>query len=153
MSTSNFPPIPQPRGIVRPPTSAPFDQRRGVINRVESMSGKVHRVQGFFKLTGAGEKAVDVVFPVWFIENPIATFGGELAPNEFPDAGYYPTVSVVVLAWQMEVKSEERSYFAGATLGAVTTGKAGQVLIVHWQMEGKALRNPVGDAGGDDGVI
>lgn len=153
MSFANLPPIPKPRGIVRPPTTAPFDARRGTINRIESMTGKVHRVQGFFTLTGAGELSVEVDFPVWFIENPICSFGGELAANEFPEAGFYPTVSVVVLAWKKEDRPGDVSYFSGAHLGAVTTGKAGQVLVVHWQMEGKALRNPLGDAGGTDGVI
>ncbi len=148
-----MPPIPVQRGIVRPATTAPFDARRGAVNRMESMSGRVHRVQGFFTVTGAGEVSVEVDFPVWFIENPVITFGGELAPNEFPEAGSYPTVSVVVLAWKKEDRPGDVSYFIGAHLGAVTTGKSGQILIVHWQMEGKALINPIGDAGGADGVI
>jgi hypothetical protein len=141
------------RGIVRPATTAPFDQRRGAVNRIEAMTGKVHRVQGFFTLTGAGERSVEVDFPVWFVENPVLTFGGELAPNEFPEAGYYPTVSVVVLAWKLKTPTPEVNYYVGAHLGAVTTGKAAQVLIVHWQVEARALRNPLGDAGGTDGVI
>lgn len=148
-----FPPIPQLPGPTPGPTTAPLEDRRGTVSRIEAQSGEVFRVQGLFHYDGAGEASVEVNFPVWFIEHPFPTFGGELAPNQSPTAGEFPTVSVVVLGWKMQDYPGGVSYYIGAYLGVVTTGPADQKMLVSWQVEGKALNNPIGDPGTPDGTI
>lgn len=144
-----MPPIPTPPAAVRPPTQAPLEDRRGTVNRVESMSGRDHFVQGHLTLAGAGEASIEVRFPVWFIEKPIFTFGGELAEGESPTQTKYPTISAVVLRWILQEYPGDIHYWSGAILGAVSTGIPEQNLVLHWQFQGRALRNPTSDSGGD----
>lgn len=144
-----MPPIPQAPVQLRAPTQATLEDRRGTVNRVESMSGRPHRVQGHFTMNGAGEASIEVRFPVWFIEKPIFTFGGEMVEGESPTQTQYPTISVVVHRWILQEYPGDIHYFSGAILGPVSTGTEAQKLLVHWQCEGKALRNPTSDSGGD----
>lgn len=150
MSFPAFPPIPQPPQRPASPTPAPLEERRGAVNRIEAMTGRVHRVQGFIDVEGAGETSYEVGFPVWFFERPLFTFGGEMADNEAPEAENFPTVSVVVLGWKKQEFDMNVSYWSGAYLGIVTTGRLGHRMTVHWQMEGKALRNPMAGASSTD---
>lgn len=153
-SFDNMPPIPVVPFRMRPPTQAPLEDRRGVIERIEGMAGRVHRVQGHFSKKGAGEASIEVRFPVWFIEKPIFTFGGELAENTSPTTRKFPTISVIVLNWILQEYPGDINYYIGAILGPVSTGTSDQEIIVHWQFEGKALRNPTSDSGGTtDGTI
>lgn len=130
----------------------PFEQRRADLDRIDSMMVKVHTVTGWLDVTNAGEASVDVNFPVWFIEKPGFYFGGELADGFSPVETDFPTISVMVLRWDIETRGLGE-YWVGATLGVVTTGAADQKVTVHWHMEGKALRNPVGDNGETEDTV
>lgn len=125
---------------------SPIEQRRADLERVESMTVKDHVVTGLVEVSGAGEVAIDVNFPVWFVERPSTYFGGELADGHSPTETDFPTISVMVLRWAKETRGLGE-YWTGATLGIVTTGDADHQVIAHWHMEGKALRNPVGGKG------
>jgi hypothetical protein len=113
--------------------------------RVSESSAEFQVVQGFLTVDKAGEVSVDVNFPVRFIERPSLSFGGELDGNHFPEAGNYPTVSVVVARWTKDLidTTRDEGFYSGATLMVVTTGKSDQKMIVHWQMSGRAFKNPV----------
>jgi hypothetical protein len=125
-------------------SSYAFDRRDAARQRAASLEVKVVSANGFVQAAGAGEGLVDVVFPNWYVEKPAISFGGELA-NQSPVAGKFPTVSVVVTSWSTQDRNFN-TYYLGATLAVVTTGPPDQVLIVHWQAEGKALSAP-GDIG------
>jgi hypothetical protein len=158
MGDLTFPPLPTPPPApVRPPTVAPLEARRGTAARLDSITGKVHRIQGLFTVTltgdGGGEATHDVNFPVWFIEHPHFTFGFEMAADQVLTAGKYPTLSLGVLRWAMKPYPAGVSYYIGATLVVVVGGVDKQVQLVHWQVEGKALRNPTGETTTADGTI
>lgn len=149
-----FPSLPSPPPARRrPPTSAPLEARRGAARRLEDLVGRFHTIEGFIDLNGAGEALLDVNFPVWFLEKPLFTFGGELAVDQVLTAGQFPTLSMLVQRWQMKDYPNNVSYFAGATLAIVITGPATQRLIGHWQVQAKALRNPSGETVTVDGPI
>lgn len=137
----------------RPPTVAPLEERRGTANRLDAITGKLHSVQGFIEIIGSGEALLDVNFPVWFMDKPTFTFGGEMAPDQVLTTGQYPMLSVLVHRWRMKDYPNGVSYYAGATLIIVTTGTDDQKLLGHWQAQGKALRNPTGETVTADGVI
>lgn len=151
----DFPRVPTPPPPARrpPPTGAPLEARRGATGRLDSLTGRVHTVQGFFDLDGAGEALLDVNFPVWFMERPLFTFGAEMRAGNALSVGAYPTISVLVLRWSMKDYPGGVSYFAGATLVVVADGTADQSMLVHWRVEGKALRNPTGETFTADGAI
>lgn len=151
MEFPKLPAPPTPR--TRPPTVAPLEARRGAANRLESITGKVHSIQGWFTLKGSGEALLDVSFPVWFLERPLFTFGAEMAADQVLTVGSYPTISVIVHRWAMKDFPGGVSYWKGATLIAVSGGSDEQALLVHWQVQGKALRNPSGQTLTADGTI
>jgi hypothetical protein len=99
-------------------------------------------------LNGVGEIAKEVVFPVKFVEKPLLSFGGELSENSSPTDGSFPTVSVVVGGWNLEIpgvenqETPDRKYFVGANLLVVTTG-VDESMWIHWHMTGVAITNPV----------
>ena len=129
-----------------------IDQRVNQRDRAASMNIAPTRLSGFMNVTGTGEVSVDVAFPIWFIEKPSLTFGAELADGHSPEATNFPTVSVMVLKWRTETRGLG-TYWVGATLGVVTTGKEGHETIVHWQAEAKALQNPKANIPGFDEAL
>lgn len=134
------------------------EARRRDLGRVEDFIIKPTRVTGFVLTEGAGEALHEVVFPVTFTERPSMSFGGELDVDEFVEALVFPTVSVVVVSWAKTMTdrvgggTNAPGWFAGAILAIVTSGKSGQRMWVHWQAEGKALRDPVHHSGDSDGA-
>ena len=74
--------------------------------RIEDSIARHQIVQGQFLVSGVGELAKEVVFPVKFIEKPLLSFGGELAENSSPTDGGFPTISVVVGGWNLEIPGE-----------------------------------------------
>jgi hypothetical protein len=116
--------------------------------RIEDSIARHQIVQGQFLVSGVGELAKEVVFPVKFIEKPLLSFGGELAENSSPTDGGFPTISVVVGGWNLEIPGEtnqetpDRKYFVGANLLVVTTG-TDENMWIHWHMSGMAITNPV----------
>lgn len=120
-----------------------FFQRHREADRIEEFLTKNTSVFGRVLVKGAGEVVVTVDFPIWFIERPNFSFGGELAEGDFIKEKSFPTVSGVIEEWVM--KKEQRlggGYFTGAKIIVVTTGKIDQNVWLHWRFEGKALSNP-----------
>jgi len=135
------------------------EQRRSTVDRINEFLVKPTRVVGFDALTVGvavatvppslsksqdAESLYDVNFPVWFVEKPSMSFGAELDDTQSPTAQAFPKVSIVVARWRK--KQEDRpgdGYFTGAQLAVVISGPvAGFKMIVHWQAEGQAMRNP-----------
>lgn len=135
-------------GILRP-----FETRRADLARVEAALIKPTRVTGFELTHGAGEATIEVKFPVWFVQKPSMSFGGELDEGEFVEEGKFPTVSVVVVSWVMAQKERDGGWFVGAALAVVTTGKDDQRMWVHWQAEAKAIANPSSPGSGIEQAI
>lgn len=121
------------------------EARRTDIQRVEDFLIKPTRVSGFYEIifdgtSTAQETLVDVTFPVWFVDRPAMSFGGELV-RDIVEVGNYPTISVVVIAWEkVNDLRPGGGYWAGATLAVVATGRLEERMIVHWQAEARALR-------------
>jgi hypothetical protein len=126
-----------------PRARVPFEQRRSEVAHVDDQSIRPTRVTGFELTVGAGEATVNVDFPVWFVEKPSMSFGGEFEKNEYLVERRFPTVSVVVVEWKIALPDRPGGgWYVGAILATVTTGRREQRVWVHWQAEGKAIRNP-----------
>lgn len=119
-----------------------IDRRRADVARGEQILVAPTTAVGLVEVQNAGEVLVEVTFPVWFTERPFFSFGGELAEGHSPEATNFPTVSAVVNTWTKNQRGLG-TYWVGATLCLVTTGRADHRMVVHWRMEGKALANPV----------
>jgi hypothetical protein len=114
----------------------------------EEFTVKQQTVNGQFIQSGVGESSNTIWFPLRFIEKPYFSFGGELTPDSSAVTTMFPTISVVVLEWEIEedetiTNSYKRAY-VGAILGVVTTGVA-ERMNVHWRFEGKGMVNPYGE--------
>lgn len=144
-----------PPNTLRPAPRAPFspfESRRSDIDRQDASSVGNHRITGFLTVINAGEVAVDVIFPLWFVEKPAFSFGAELAEGFSAVALNMPTVSCVVLRWAKELR-DMATYWTGATLAVVTTGAEDHQMVIHWHMEGKAFVNPVLGTNDTDSTI
>lgn len=143
-------------GLFGPRYHLPFERRRAYLDRVDEAVIKKTRVSGFEKVVGTGETSTEVAFPVWFTERPSMSFGAELDENDFAEDTKFPTVSVVVLSWNKNLTERiGGGYWVGATLAIVTNGRAypTQRFVVHWQAEGRAIRNPALESGGTDDAL
>jgi hypothetical protein len=117
--------------------------------RVAQMGVQITECSGTIFVEGAGEVTPPpiVQFPVAFIEKPAISGGYELVDNQALEAGNFPTCNVGVVRWVTYVPDRVRTYYVGAHLGIVTTGREDQLFYAHWQMRGRALRNPIADTG------
>ena len=145
--------VPAAPTVTNAQTVRALEQRRGELGRVGDMSVKLHRCTGFVTVQDAGEVALDVYFPVHYVERPGMSFGGELAEGHSPEETNFPTVSVVVLRWIKQKRGEMSEWFVGANLGIVTTGREAHQMIVHWHAEGKAMVNPLNTSGDTAGTL
>ena len=142
-------PPPPPRPAGRGLSARPFEQRRGQVQRAEAMRSRVHRIQGFLDLNGLGTGTQEVAFPVWFVERPSYSQGWELADGEVLEANNFPELHSGVLRFVINTPLPHVPYWTGAILFInVTAGKDTQKLVLHWQVEGKALRAPTTDSSG-----
>jgi hypothetical protein len=135
------PTAPAPVAGSGPDPRAPLQQRQGDVDRVNAMSPKVYRVQGFIGVTGSGASLQPVKFPVKFIELPAFSFGGSLDDGQSVENGNFPTVSVVVASWEYENHPHGANYYLGATLAINVCGRSDQRMTVHWQCEARCLGN------------
>lgn len=128
----------------------PFPGPSGVFKMMQSEQARVERFQakptsatGRELLLNPGEALVDVTFGVWFIERPTMTFGGELEVGEYVVDQNFPTMTGVVVEWTRQKPDRSNGgYFVGARVAAVSTGRDGHRIWLHWRAEGKALANP-----------
>lgn len=135
-----------------PNPAGSFEQRRGEVERGYSVRGGVFRLLGTRDLSKAGEVLDVVNFPVWFLERPSISGGGELAPNEALVDGDFPRWNVGVKQWRTTEQGGVGetglvTMYVGATFIFVAEGPAAMRSTIHWQLEGRALRNPL--VGGD----
>lgn len=120
-----------------------IELRRGEIDRVNAQGAQFMKVTGDIEVDDIGETVCTVSFPCYFSEKPFFTFGPELASGVQPVSGQLPTCHAVVTKWQETVRDDNTNIYSGATISIVTSGPAGQAMIVQWHMEGTALRGPV----------
>lgn len=134
----------RPRGLM--------ESRREDVKRIDAMTVKVTRVTGRVLVVGSGEVTVNIPFAVNFTEKPVFNFGGELDDNHRATAGRYPTVSGVIVGWEVvkEIEGATDGYFVAADIALVTTGQDDQNMWFHYSFEGKAIRNPLLDIEGTD---
>lgn len=121
-------------------------RRHGDDDRSNALGVQFTDCSGTVYIEGSGEATQEVTFPATFIEKPAISGGFELVENEAVDVGNLPTCSVGVLAWRTNKPDEVRTYWVGALLVIVTTGKDDQKYYAHWQMRGRAFRNPIGSS-------
>lgn len=120
------------------------EDRRQQVNRINDQLIKPTRVSGFYEIMFQGtattqEIAVDVTFPVWFVDRPGMSFGAELL-RDVIEAGNYPTISVVVITWtKVHDLRPGGGYFTGCRFAIVASGRVGEEMMVHWQADGKAM--------------
>lgn len=101
-------------------------------------------VHGQFLMENAGELLRDLSFPIMFIEKPLFTFGGALEDNQAIEDGNFPTVSAVVVRWNVELRGDQTYLYRGCSLAAVTTGVSDQRMWINWNFTGIGLTNPTG---------
>lgn len=120
------------------------EDRRQHVNSVNDQLIKPTRVSGFYEIAFQGtattqEIAVDVEFPVWFVDRPGMSFSAELM-RDILEPGNFPTISVVVVSWVKEHDVRPGGgLFTGCRLAIVASGRAGEEMIVHWQADAKAM--------------
>jgi hypothetical protein len=108
-----------------------------------------HISHGRVLVKGVGESTIAVNFPVWYIEVPTFTFGGELSEGHPPMDGQYPVFSASVMKWRVLRPDRTlntgglRKYYRGARLALVQFGPDAQDFWFHWQFVGMAITNPV----------
>ena len=131
------------------------EHRRDDLTRINSMTVKPTRVSGYITIAhpsdiDSAEASVDLPFPVVFTEKPVFTYGAELGENHRALAGQYPTMSACVVLWDTvgAVEGATEGRYVGCTVATVSTGQAGQIIVLHYSFEGKAIRNPL--SGGDE---
>lgn len=138
--------------VTRPPGFV-LQRRNADQAQIQDQSVKMTRVTGRLLIKDPGEVLAEVGFPVYFAERPSLSFGAEMDDNFVAVDGSFPTVSVVVTKWVREERQDDAiGRFVGAELAVVTTGIAGQQMWVHWNVQGKALRNPVRYTSIDDEI-
>jgi hypothetical protein len=127
-----------------------MERRRDDVERIDDMRVKATDVSGYVLLAhGAdvttAEATVDLDFPVTFTEKPVFTFGGELDKNHRALAGSYPTISAVIVNWEIsgEIDGATEGRYIGASIACVTSGQAAQNIWLHYSFKGKAMRNPL----------
>lgn len=114
--------------------------------RAAALGVQMTECSGTVFIEGPGEATQPVTFPVAFIERPTISGGWELVENQSTEVGNLPTCSVGVISWVTNKPDNVRTYWIGALLCIVSTGKDDQLLYAHWQMRGRALRNPIGSS-------
>lgn len=130
----------------------PTEARRGEVERGQAVRAQIFQVFGRVELQGAGEALFDAAFPVWFLDPPQLSFGGELGGNQALTAGQFPTVNIMVRSWQT-TRRAGHVYYVGAQFIVVVTGPADMFVTAHWQCEGVGLTNPLVGQGGLDEAI
>lgn len=132
------------------------EKRRRNVEQVNDIVAREHVISGQVPISGSGDAEVEVRFPVYYTQKPLMYFGGEMAENQATALSVFPTISVVVGEWNIEVLDQTetrlagRHFYVGARLFIVTTGDVD--MIAHWHMTGIAITNPTGAITGTTGT-
>lgn len=147
----NWPTPPAPPRPARGPatSAAPWEQRRGTVDRIKEMEARHTRIHGFVRVEGGGGAAAttDVFFPVWFMQFPNFLTGWSLEEGGIFDLDDPPRFDTGVVAWHVEERPMQIRYYSGAQILVTGFGPTTQRAVVHWSAEGKALRAPVAGSG------
>lgn len=128
------------------PANEYLESRRTDLERQRDAEAQYFKVYGEIEVSGAGEADVRVIFPIRFSAKPIFHYGSELGYGSPTfTAGSMPTCSASILTWDFGVKPDGSFLYVGALIGVVTTGAVGQVMNIHWSVEGVGLINPAGE--------
>jgi hypothetical protein len=106
-------------------------------------------VKGKIKINGGGDAEADINFPVWFIESPHMTFGGEVSGSVDLTLGSFPIISAIVGRWTIkeldstETRTFGRKFYTGCQLLISVDGTTD--VIIHYQFTGTSITNPTGD--------
>lgn len=119
-----------------------LEHRRAEVERDATSAAQYFKVYGEIQVFGTGESNADIIFPVRFVNKPIPHFGSEVAWGSTFTDGQYPTCVVSILTWDTQGRPDGSAVYVGAYLGIVTNGVPGQLMNVHWSVEGIGLRNP-----------
>lgn len=125
------------------------ERRRSDIVHSQETQATEHIVKGSTEIEGAGETFLEVAFPVVYINKPTFMLAGELGSLSSPVPGAFPTLSAIVVSWDIDTPDLDlygaslRQHYRGATLAVVTTGVETQTMRVHWTFMGMAITNPV----------
>jgi hypothetical protein len=122
------------------------EARRAQVEQGRNVQAKIYQVYGRMDFSGAGETTFSTSFPVMFLESPQLSFGGELGANQILTAGKFPRVNVMIRSWST-TRRAGALYYVGAELIVVADGPTDMVGIVHWQVEGAGLTNPLFGSG------
>ena len=126
-----------------------MEARRHEVARANAARINAVHVSGFYEFTFQGtettqELLVDVVFPCWFVDKPSFAPGSELIRDILVE-GQYPTLSATVVRWtKIHDVRPGGGYWTGATIAIVASGREGDEMILHWNMNGKAMSIPGG---------
>lgn len=107
--------------------------------RSRSVRGQLYRLPGRIEMIGAGQKLIDINFPVHFTERPHIWGSGETDEN-VAAMDRYPTWNVGVNGYRMHATNSQ--LYVGCTLIVVITGDVNLSTVV-WVAEGRALTPPV----------
>lgn len=121
-----------------------IERRRAEVERQRNAQAQYYKVSGVVEVAGAGNAQVRVVFPVWFVDQPIVHFGGDLGDGSLTvQPGLFPSWNAMVHAWDYKLKPDGSKLFVGALLGIlINSNDASPVTNIHWSVEGIGLRNP-----------
>lgn len=120
----------------------PAQGRQATLALGQAAQAQIFQVYGRVELQGVGEATFSSAFPVWFLDAPQVSFGGELSGNKALTTGSFPTISLIVREWQTK-KRAGRLYYTGAEFVVKAGGTSDMTMIAHWQCEGTGLTNPL----------
>jgi hypothetical protein len=119
-----------------------LERQRTEAERISEIAGGKYVSDFLIARPTPGEGYAQLVFPVRYVEVPVMTFGGELAPNQNLLPGQFPQFSVIVHSWKFGRRPDTGTkFYDGCTLAIVTIGADDLSLTVHVSFRGKAVRN------------
>lgn len=124
---------------------SPLEHRRSDIERQRDAQAQYFKVSGIIEVSNIGESQVRISFPVFFVNQPVVHFGGEVGYGTLTAvAGAFPSWSAMVQNWDFRFKPDGSYLYVGALFGIITSGDpiVNVVTNIHWSVEGIGLRNP-----------
>lgn len=115
--------------------------QRALAAGVSQMAAQNVPIMGEIMLTGIGEVAYDISFPVRYKNKPVIQCNGELV-SDLQD-GAFPTLNCLPCLWIQEEEPPFKRYYKGVKLAMVVTGDPGQKIIANWSANGIAYMNPL----------
>lgn len=119
-----------------------IEQRRGQVERGRQSQGGLFRLSYTFNVTGAGEAEREINFPVWFVNPPALSHGGEVEATTVLESGNFPWSSVMACGYSTQLRAGV-TYYVGCRVLLVMGGTPEQKGTLHFHVEGQALQGPV----------